>query len=770
MAKLPQSIDMQGPNGTVASGRAVDFGSLDRALQGVASEVQRFDQTRKAVDDDEASRMLARVEAEYAAEAQERWQTYDGREVGREAQEAAHWQSKLSPILDDPSLPDGVRDSARRIGRDLTVRIEGQAIATAAQGRAQRFALDRDNSERMAAVSVLQTGMERWHDREAALRQSLPADADWHAAMTAEWDRFVEGELAPHPERVRALAAPQFLAERGRLQMNVLATQDRLRDATTAANVSSATNALLNRVQRDPSVRSSFDREIREIASGLPQAAQGPFIAEQTERADAMTFDGRLAQGDLDGVETDLAAGRFDHLAPAVLETARGNLQAAREADSFEKALQRADVTERFQRNLTAIARGETPDLGLLSEANGLFKPDKVADMLLQQQAAARLQPFMRGLFQMNPAQGEAELVRLEAAAATDAERQALTAVRIEVRADFARRATDPALAAMTPTGAGDTVRSNVRAAFETLSLDASTPELAQRYATATLQVQRDMGLAETQRRILPTSRARELVAGIEQPGADAAANLRDLWAFVGQFGPYAPRVMVDLAEAGLTNRALGAMMHYADQPQMLARYTAGLAVTGGENAAAVRAAVVTGTADYARTLASGEGLEATRAAAITVATALVAQGETPENAARMALKPIVEQHVYGEDIAIPKAAGVDARRWEADANDYLGTLIAGDMAQLQQGGDPQLSAEQNRRILRDRIGSGRWVANPRETGGVYVIETYDANGTPLGPRPLAMRDGTPVTREWNAAPVTERRRRGGPSGRFGFN
>ena len=767
MARLPQSLDMQGPNGATASGRAVSFDSLDNALQSVASEVQRFDQTRKAVDDQEASRMLARAEAEYAAEAQERWQAWDAREPGQEAREAEHWQGKLAPLLDDPSLSDGVRDSARRLGRDLTVRIEGQAIATAAQGRAQRFALDRDNAERMAAVSVMQTGMARWHEREAALRQSLPADADWHAAYTSAWDAFVEGELAPHPERVRALAAPQFLAERGRMQMDVLTRQDRLRDATTAANISTATNALLNRIQRDPSVRSAFDREIREIASGLPQAAQATFIAEQTERADALAVDGRLAAGGLDGVEADLAAGRFDHLAPAVLETARGNLAAARSADSFEKALQRADVTERFQRNLTAIARGEAPDLSLLSEANGLFDPDEVADMLLQQQAASRLQPFMRDLYRMNPAQGEAALVRLEGEAATEAERKALEAVRADVRADLQRRATDPALAAMTPAGAGDTVRANVRAAFETLSVN-PTPELAQRYATAALQVQGSMGVAVAQRRILPTERARELVAGLEQPGADAAANLSELWEFVGQFGPYAPRVMVDLAEAGLTNRALGAMMHYADQPQMLAYYTAGLAATGVENASAIREAVVEGTADYARTAASGEGLEATRAAAITVMTALVARGESLEDAKKIALRPIVDQYVYGEDIAIPKAAGVDARRWERDANDYLGTLIAGDMAQLEQGGDPRLNADQNRRILRDRIGRGRWVLNPRETGAVFVIETFDADGAPQGPRPLAMRDGTPVTREWNAPPPTQRRSRDWRPGRFG--
>jgi hypothetical protein len=753
MARLPQSIDMQGPRGATARGTTLDFDGLDNALQGVAREVSRFDQTRKAVDDEEAERILARVQADYSAGAAERWATYDGRELGRDAAETAEWNARLAPVLDDPELPDGVRDSLRRRGRDLTVRIAGQATAAQAQARAQRVAADRDNNERSAASMVVQTAMSRWHPRMEALRKDWDPSTDLTQTVMPEWDAFVEQELAPHPPAVQQRVREAMMVQRGQMQANLLAGQDQARDQVTRTNVTAATTALLNRIQRQPSLFGQFDAQIREIASSLDRSVQDQFINEQRERAAALHLQGRIDEGGLDDVEADLESGRFDYLPPAVIGTARERVEVARNAMTVEKALAQAALTEQFQANLYDISRGEAPDMSLLAEAGELFGPERVAEMLLEQQAAARLQPVMEGLFQMSPAEGAARLEGLERAAATEAERRALGPVREAVQRDLGMRASDPATWAITPVGPGDRVRSQIRVAFDTLIAN-PTPDLAQKFATASLLAQREGGIAETQRRILPSQTAKDLVAGLEQPGADATANLRSLRAFVGNFGPYAPRVMVDLAEAGLTNRALGAIMHYADQPQMLGRYAAGLGTPAPARAADVRKAIEEGTAEYGRTLATGEGLAATRAAAMTVANALVAQGETPEEAARIALRPITGQHEYGSTFAIPKSAGVNPRRWEREANEYLGTLTSGDMAQLQMPRVPGYTPEQNRRVMRDRIESGRWVTNPQETGAVFMVETFDADENPTGPRPLATRDGTPIERAWTARRV----------------
>ncbi|MFN3353885.1 MAG: hypothetical protein ACK4Z5_09785, partial [Brevundimonas sp.] len=72
MARLPQALDLNAPRGAVGGGDALDFSSLDRALQNASRQVARVDEARREADDFEAGRIVQEAEAAYNAGAIER--------------------------------------------------------------------------------------------------------------------------------------------------------------------------------------------------------------------------------------------------------------------------------------------------------------------------------------------------------------------------------------------------------------------------------------------------------------------------------------------------------------------------------------------------------------------------------------------------------------------------------------------------------------------------------------------------------------------------
>ncbi|WP_436355677.1 hypothetical protein [Brevundimonas sp. CEF1] len=748
MAKLPQALDMQRPNGAMSSGQALDFSSLDRALQGAAKQVERFDEARRAADDKIAGHVVSEFANKYTAAAAERWAAYDGRTAGQDTAEMALFDADSAPLLAREDLPDGVREAVRRQVSDLRQQTLTRVTATASQMRAERFASDRDANENAAAQRLVQDGMVEWQETEAEIRRS---GADLTAALMPAWDGFVEKMLQPHPPAVRQRAAAIFERQRGQLVMGALREQEANAELQTRQNSTAAASQFVNRVRRDPALLANGTAELGEIAASLPHAARSAFITEWMQKAGAAQLEARIEGGQADAVEADIAAGHYDGLPPSVLEAARASVKHAQSVMTEEKAFAIANAQARHLQNLAAIARGEEADDSVIAEARGLVKPEELVGMLAEQQEAVRLRPFIQDMRKMDAAQAELELQRLEGLATTQAARNALAAVRREKDADFGLRGTDPAAWAQTPAGRSDRMRTAVAAAWANVKTN-PTPAAAQDYAARALSVQAEAGIADANRRLIDRATARDMVAGLDAPGVDVSANIRRLAQFADAFGPHRARVMVELSRAGMTPRATGALMHYADQPQVLERYAAGLAATPtSDEKQRVEREMRTVLGDYERTMASGVGLDATKAAVRTAAFGSLARGENVADAVKAAADPIIGDWAYGKTFAVPRSAGVSVRTVEMAGNARLRRVMENDLSGLRTPVAPGYTREQSQRRWRDVIEQGDWVTKPDETGIIYMIDLG------RGPEPLVQKNGTPLEMPWSAATIEAR-------------
>lgn len=744
MAKLPQALDMAAPNARVGGSATLDFGSLDNALQGVARTIERVDEGRRRADDEVAGRVVQETLDRYNAEATERWSAYDGRTFGQDAVEGAKFDEAFAPLLARDDLTDGERDSVTRQVQAARRQTMTRALATAATVRAQRFAADRDANEASAARRIVQETLVKWAEVRDTILKDWDGSQPLPEAVDAAFTTLTAQMLEPHPPGVGMRARDMLDGQRVQSVMNAVHGQEEARDAETLRNVGSAADLLVNRVRRDPGLLASAKAEAIEIAKSLPASARPKFLAEQDERLAGAHLDGRIAGGDADGALAAIDAGQFDFLPPSALEGARNAAHSQQQAMTEEKAWTQADIRARLQSNLEAIAQGGEPDLSIIAEARNAFKPEEVVEMVTQQRAARLTQPVMATIRLMTAAQAEELMQDRERRAATDAERATLEVIRKKKDEDFALRASDPAKWVVTPLGPTDS-RGRVRDAW--LAFQANpTRQTADAYAGQALAVQNDGHIAERNRRLLPRETARTMVAKLEEPGVDTITTMRDMAAFVDAFGGNRARVLVELSQAGMTLRATGALMHYADDPATMARYTAGLAAkTDKADVETIDRELTRGLADYRRTVASDQGMEPTMAAARTVAAGLVAAGERPSQAARLALQPITGDLEFGRTFAVPRSAGIGVAQVQAVANRRITSALMNNLSGVQVVRVPGLTEEQSRRRLRDRIDEGHWVTKPDNSGLVFMI---DLNGD----RPLTRADGKPFELTWAEA------------------
>lgn len=744
MAKLPQTVDMQGPNGATASGRAVDFSSIGGALQSVSQDVERYDQSRKAADQEVAKRELQPILDRYNAEATERWSLYDGRTFGQDAAEAQHFDGAFQPLIDREDLPPGVRDAMRQQVTAVRSEVMTQATATAARVRGARFAADRDTNEASAARSVYQNVLMAWTDREDEILGSITDPAQIPTALAEGYRTLIDEQLAAHPPGVADRARASLEAQGVEIVMGAVHGREIAEDRQTRANVQDAADVFINRIGRTPALFDTIDTELQTIAQGLPAAERAEFIREQKEKGGASVLDGMIRAGQAAEAQAAIDAGQFDYLPATVLDGARGNITAAQNVMTEEKAFAQAELTSRFQSNLATITQGGVADTALIAEARLLMKPEEVVEMALAQREAVLNQPIVSGLRTMTSEQAEAAIQARERLAATEGARQAVAELRRVKDADFSLRASNPQLWARSPIGPADTRRTQVANLWNAFVAN-PTPEGAATYSRLSLDVQREGGIGERERRLIDPATAREMVAGLERPGVDSVASFQQLRAFTQAFGRNEARTMVELSQAGMTPRATGALMHFADNPVAMTRYANGLAAqVDSEARQSIDAAMTAEIAPYRRTVASGIGFTATLEAATTVANGLVARGENPRTAAQIALQPIMGGMTYTTTFAIPRTAGVTSTHAWASAVHRLGTLTRGDMSE--RFDIPPIAgysqADRVRRF-RDRVSEGTWVSAPDPDDGLVLMVDLGA-----GPRPLLSKAG-PVTMTW---------------------
>lgn len=741
MAKLPQSLQQVTPNAAVSSGSTVDFSSLDRALQGVAQRVERFDEGRRQADDAEAKRILEEPANLYTAEATERWGLYDGRDPEQAVREDQRYDAVFAPVLAREDLSDGVRDAVRRQAGEMKRINQTRSIALQADLRTRRFAADRDASEISASNRIVQDAMIAWAGKEKEIRDNAGPGGNLAALISTDWDAFVQERLAPHPAAVQERARQGLDRQRGALVMGSITEQERLDDLQTKTNVTSAATLFANRVRLDPTLLAQAPAELKEIAAALPVKDQAAWIEQQTQLATAGHIEGRIAAGDADGVAADIARGAFNFMPPAMLEQARSQVRQGQAAMTDAKAVKVLEYQALHQQALSAILRGEQPDTSWLAETQGILKPEERAAMAAELTTAPAYQEFRTNLQFADAAQSEQQLQALEARALTDADRNIIKQLRSERDKEFSARQANPALYAMTPTNQRDVSRPAVRAAWEAFRSN-PTPELGEAYARQTLRVQADRRIPERERRLLNPVEVRPMIADLNRTGVDVPGRIEALGEFANGFGRYRGQAMAELVTAGMPAQTAGALMHYSDHRPALELFNAGLsAKPSKDDALAIDAEANRQLAGYARTMSSGTAIEATRSAVRTAAAGALARGANVRDAVTSAVRPIIDGWDYGQQVGVPRSAGVSAGSAEATAKALIAQMF--NAGQLRTPDGAGMTAEQSRRKWIDVLNRSALATSPDEEGIVVLIDLGN------GPERLGLKAGGEVTLPW---------------------
>ena len=751
-AKLPQAIDMGGPNGAVTRGVAVDFSSLERAFEGAGRELQQFDEARKKADDDIAVRELEAAQGTYAGGAIERATAYDGRQPGFAQGELQAFDETIAPLLAREDLPDGVRDRLTLRSRDLRTRVGSQAIATEARARGARSAADRDAAEQAEAYKAIMAFNEVFDGLEDAAR------AEWDGAspgfaerLRGEFNQTRELVLAgltePVAERVRASLQSREVT----LQATAMAQEDEARDAGVLNTVTTAVNGLGNRASRDPSVLARWEEEFAPIRAMLPAHLRVEAEKEAKQDIFGRALESRIQSGEFEAVRDEIAAGRYDWMDPGLVSRLGSAIETADAVRTVEDAQAEADLTAEIDLDLMGILEGRQPDATLARRAEEIGQIDMAAAIRTNQAAALNVRPLIGRLRTMGDDELATELQRLTAASGDAVGARTAELARTMVQQNRTLKAGDPAAWTASPIGPGDRIAAEVQArltAFEAAPSEAT----AQAYARATWGAQQAGGVGQQQRRILQAATAEAWVERLDADGAPATA-LPELAQRLALFGPgFRPQVIRELGLAGLKPADLGALTHYSGNPSRMAAYVRarGQPLNQLVDDRAAREAIDTAVNDalepYNAALASGRGMDATREAARTTAYGLVARGVSPRDAARQATAPMVDGWDFRGSYAIPERQGLDARRIAANTGWVVQGLTEDGGAGLYAPPSTRYTPEQSRRNYVDVVREhSRW-RNLADGSGVELVTPSADNRNWVRVRDA---EGQDVVRTW---------------------
>lgn len=759
MAKLPQALDMAAPNARVGGGAALDFSSLDNALQGAARQIERVDESRRRADEEVAGRVIEEARQAYVPAASERSYGYDGRAPGYAETEIKAFDDHFT-VLDKADMPDGVRLAVGRQLRDLRTRTAAQAIVNEAETRGRRSAADRDASEQADAVRALmgvQAAFDAADDERRQTWDGLTPIAD---ATRTSWRELGEKAVADLPEPIAARLRPMLLSQEASLFARSMAAEDESRDARTLTTVGEGLNGFVNRAARDPSLMGRFDAEIQPILDAAPAALRAKLKEETWQASQASALEARIQRGEFDAVEAELKAGRYDRLDTRTVERLRAGVESAKASGVVQDAQRSADLEAGIAADLRNILSGKPADAALVNEARLIGGEPLATKVRLDQAAALNVRPLITRLRTMTPQQADAELERLTAAAGNAEGARTLELAREMVQQDRAARA-DPAAWSATSFGPGDNIAAEVQRRMRAFG-DAPSPETARAYARSQLVAQEFGGVPEAGRRILSRGQAEAWISSVDADG-QPQAGLSSLAARVQMFGPeHRPRLMRELTLAGLKPADLGALSFYAASPARMQAYAAARGqklndlVPEKTDRERLDAELGRALQPFVQALTTPEGAAAALEAAKISAYGAIKGGASVRDAVRGATAPMTDDWTFFGTWAAPNGQTEDPRRYRGNAGLLVASLIRNDGAGLYAPPSTRYTPDQARRNYADIVrNAGQWRNLPDNTG--IQLVTPGADGASWIP----VRDaaGRNVQRTWSQLEQVERSR-----------
>lgn len=755
MAKLPQAIEQPGPNGASARGTAVDFSGLDQALKRGAAELRQWDEDRRKVDEEIADQLLTEARRSYDEGAGVRAAGYDGREPGFAENEGVVFDVVLEPTLKRTDLPDGVRDALTRRSRVLRGDVLARAITVESATRGRRAAADRDAAEGAAALEALLGFNERWDARRETLENGWDGATPLAGDVLAQWREERDATLAALPAEVAERVRPELLNREAQLQAQWLRKDDEARDARTLTTARRATDQLVNRAGRDPGVMADFDAAFAPIAAILPAYLVDDTREEVRALAQVADLDRRIAAGEHEAVQAEIAEGKYDWLEPQALSLVSRSVEVKAAEKTREDYLAEAELQVTMADQQKAVINGGRADPAVAAEVERAFGPEAAAEYTIGIAAAERISGPVRRLRFMSPSDIGAAREKLEAAATDAVGTEALALFNAAAEVELGRRQADPAAWASSIPATGQPTR-----VAETLkAFDANpTPETALTYAVTTLAAQEGAGIPLQSRRILPSGVAQEMVGRLDARGADFGQELRRLDAYARMFGGYAPMIYRELAEAGLDPADLGALRVFGNNPVQLNRYVEARGAqwpSDEATLAAVEKAVLLELAPYLATARRGGPISQDTANIVQAVEVLaygdIARGVPAETAARNASRTVTGRYHFEQTYRVPRSYDAQAVR-DGLRDAYADTMRPGGLTVPRRAGQSLDEAGAN---YRDAIRTeGYWRTLPDDSGVELVLPTDRGVVAVIG------SDGRPVRRTFTELTTGGGRRR----------
>lgn len=790
MVRIPDRAPMNAPRTPIARGPGVVVGDL--GLSSVAEALGRTGRGLQTAADRRAAEAFDAADADHAAEYLPAAHAYDGRTPGFARDQMATYDARTAERAEAfGGDADGRRAFERLRPQRRTAQFEA-ALRVESQRSEERRAEAADRSTRLDALNRTAGLRVRYAQRKREVLDgydgSTPGLADNALAVL---DEEIARAVEDAPETTREALALQLAALRGDEWMSLQTVEGRAREVHDATTATRAADTLVAAVVSDPTQYEAAVRDAQALGGEMPVVLQRQLIEETTRAITVARFEGQLTAGGWAAAIEELESGAFDGALGAaakasLLDTAgRHRTAAGFDPVSVQRELAAQSLEERV--------RSETASLASTGQSTGLTAAEiervggPVAAAAFTRQAAnARLvHSVTRGLAALPPAEQNARLESLrprggepdfaERQAAYELATQTLTTART-------LQATDPALAVQS---------SEESAALWRAYAGERTPAAARTWARDTLRRQAAMGVPPGQRRILPVAEARRVAGSVRSAtGPDMLTSLQAASALVGQFGGDEGAVLTELTRAGLDPADAAIIGQAGDNPVALqdyararARGNVGLTPTVRRD---VRGEVVDRLGPLVATWAPLPGGQAGADALVTgittVASAHVADGMTPRQAAETATQTYLSSYRFHEGWRMPARLGGGNRpvaqpspaermgnqiRAQGGVNpigrtamappealslgafrtvtDVVGRNGAGLYAA---GQEPHLTDEQKRARMADRVAtSGRWIST-LDDGGLMLVVPDPRN--PRAVMPVLGADGQPVRRSWD--------------------
>jgi hypothetical protein len=798
MARLPETIDLSPLHGTDAPASAVapatDYG-LSQAATNLTPWLEQAQRTQalkakvqQQADDRSASDILRGTQEQFEPKFKEAAAAYDGREPGWARGQLAAFDAEVQPVLDRPDLTTGVRGALRRqvdawktnLGQ-RAIDHEGTARAgiVAEQQRTEQSArlgeaLIGFNAEFGPAYQALADGYDgsdpKFSDK---VLEAFQAAADHADAGADDKDRPVLRQRL-NARQVEIFAAAQEVQAKGHT-------------AFLVDKVQSGVNGLVNNVLNHPTAYDGFEGDLNVVLDGLPAALAGDVRTKAMAEAAQARVEGLVLGGDHALAAKELESGRYDKLLPPTEKQRLVELaEHAKERLTLDDYVAREDLQAKLKSNLESLAdTGQPIDAApSIEEVNGKLGPEAAASYMAQVRQAQKMRAATQGLSAMTPAQIAQRLDTLKPKPGDpdyDAKSKAFEATQKQAAGELKAREEDPAGWAV---GRSD----QVRAAYEAFQA-AKTPQdqagAAIRYGMMTLSAQGAAGIPAAAQRLLPKAQAQALAKSIET--GDPAARSQAMASIAGFLNAFRPPAGAtpearrsaqadqrlagrELLTAGMKPADLAAIVDLGDNPLALGRYVQAVSSealakirekTPHEGQVLDRAlrAALGPHLDSLRPLPGAQELEGGRIEMVKrLAEGLMAQGQSPMDAAKHASEVLTQGYVYGPGFRIPKAAAdAQGREWldtrspatiarvgagltldDMNSNDNAGWYAA--------AGGPGMSEAQRRAVYADKVThNGRWVTTGDERGLVLMYPRPDGSWAPA-----LDHTGQPIARDWD--------------------